>query len=282
MLACQDCERYLEAFLDQELDVKESLDMQAHLRECPACMELAEAERGCRRFVREQASETPLPKAMKLQMIRRAMDHATGRTVVAEPRVTWWEWLGTWIRPKDFALGMASAAAILLVLFGPFSLWSTGDHTAGKFHADKFLQEASMAYHANQRQPMPLEVAASDDKEVADWFSRKLTYSFKVPCITDNATKLLGGRLCRLLDRPSATFVYKRNGKDVMLFAFRGDGVSLPAKNLISVRKGKDLYFRDVSGRPVAAWQHGGIVYSMVGDLNREEILKIAETMHYR
>lgn len=282
MLACQDCERYLEAFLDQELGVKESLDMQVHLRECPACMELAEAERACRRFVREHVSEVPLPDAVKLKMIRRAMDGVTGRTAAAQPRTTWWEWLGTWIRPKDFALGMASAAAVLLVLFGPFSLWSKGDHTAENFHADKFLQEASMAYRANQRQPMPLEVSASDDKEVADWFSRKLTYSFKVPCITDNATKLLGGRLCRLLDRPSATFVYKRNGKDVMLFAFRGDGVSLPAKNLIPVQKGQDLYFRDVSGRPVAAWQHGGIVYSMVGDLNRDEILKIAKTMHYR
>ena len=280
MLGCQDCERYLEAFLDQELDVKESLDMQAHLRACPACMELAEAERACQRFVREQAAEAPMPEAMKLQIIRRAMN-GVAESPAAEPKVSWWEWLGTWIRPKDFALGMASAAAVLLLLFGPFSLGFKGDDTAEKFLADRFLQEASMAYRANQRQPMPLEVAASDDKEVADWFSRKLTYSFKVPCITDDATKLLGGRLCRLLDRPSATFVYKRNGKDVMLFAFRGDGVSLPAKNRIRVQD-QDLYFHNVSGRPVAAWQHGGMVYSMVGDLNRDDILKIAQTMHYR
>ncbi len=282
MLGCQDCERYLEAFLDQELEVKESLDMQAHLRSCPACMELAETERACRRFVREQVAEAPLPDVMKAKLLQRAMDGATGRTAVIEPRTTWWTWLSTWIRPKDFALGMASAAAVLLVLFGPFSWSSKSDDLAETFHADKFLQEASMAYRANQRMPMPLEVAASDDKAVADWFSRRLTYSFKVPCITDDATKLMGGRLCRLVDRPSATFVYKRNGKDVMLFAFRGDGVSLPAKNLIRVQEGKELYFHDVSGRPVAAWQHGGIVYSMVGDLNREDILKIAETMHYR
>ncbi len=281
MLACEDCERYLEAFLDQELDVKESLDMQAHLRDCSACMELAEAERACRRFVREHVAEPPLPDAVKLRMIRRAMDDATGRTV-AVPRTTWWEWLSTWIRPKDFALGMVSAAALLLVLLGPFSLFPKGDETAGNLHAHKFLQEASMAYRANQQMPMPLEVSDSDDKAVADWFSRRLTYSFKVPCITDNATKLLGGRFCRLVDRPSATFVYKRNGKDVMLFAFRGDGVSLPAKNRVRIQGGHDLYFHDVSGRPVAAWQHGGIVYSMVGGIDRDDILKIAKTMHYR
>jgi len=282
MLACQDCERYLEAFLDQELDVKESLDMQAHLRSCPACMELAEAERACRHFVRAQVAETPLPEAMKSKLVRRAIDAATRCTAAAASRATWWGKLGTWIRPKDFALGMASAAAVLLVLFGLFSFVPMGDDTAQKLHADKFLQDASMAYRANQREPMPLEVSTSDDKTVADWFSRRLTYSFKMPCIADDATKLMGGRFCRLLDRASATFVYKRNGKDVLLFAFRGDGVSLPAKNRIRVQEGQDLYFHNVSGRPVAAWQHGGIVYSMVGDLNRDEMVKIARTMHYR
>lgn len=281
MLACQDCERYLEAFLDQELDVKESLDMQAHLYSCPACRELADAERAYRRFVREHMYETPLPQAMKLQIIRCAIEGATGRTTAAEPRVTWWAWLVMWIRPKDFVLGMASATAVLFLLFGPFSWGPKGDDATGSFHADRFLQDASLAYRANQREPLPLDVSASDDKAVVDWFNRRLTYSFKVPCITDNATKLLGGRLCRLLDRPSATFVYKRNGKDVMLFAFRGDGVSLPEKNRIRVQN-QDLYFHNVSGRPVAAWQHGGIFYSMVGDLNRDDILKIARTMHYR
>jgi anti-sigma factor RsiW len=280
MLVCQDCESYLEAFLDQELSVKESLDMQAHLHSCSACMALVEAECAYRRVVHEQAYEAPLPDTIKLQLIRRAIDGTTVGVVTAESSASWWARLSTWIHPKDFALGMASAAVILL-LFSPFSWWLTTDDTTGNFHADRFLQDASMAYRANQRQPMPLEVSASDDKALAEWFSHRLTYSFKVPCITDNATKLMGGRLCRLLDRPSATFVYKRNGKDVMLFAFRGDGLSLPAKNRIRVQD-QDLYFHDVSGHPVAAWQHGGIVYSMVGDLNRDDILKIAKTMYYR
>ena len=281
MLACEDCERYLEAYLDQELDVTASLDMQAHLRACHACLALAEAERAFRRFVREQASEPPLPDALKVQLIRRAMDGAGGGAAAAQPAMAWWARLVEWIQPKDFALGMASAAVLLLLFMGPLSPRSKGGDAMGQFHADRFLQDASMAYRANQREPMPLEVANSDDKAVADWFRHRLTYSFKVPCITDAATKLMGGRLCRLLDRPSATFVYKRNGKDVLLFAFRGDDVSLPAKNRIRIRN-QDLYVHNVSGRPVAAWQQGGIVYSMVGDLNRDDLLQIARTMEYR
>lgn len=152
MFSCQDCERYLEAFLDQELDVKESLDMQAHLRDCPACMELAEAEHTCRRFVREQVQEASLPDAMKLQMIRRATQAVTNQRVVAEPQAAWWAWIARWIQPKGFALGVASAAAVLLVLYGPFASTSQSNDTT-----HRLLQDASMAYRANQLQPMPLD-----------------------------------------------------------------------------------------------------------------------------
>ena len=34
MLSCQECERYLPVFLDHALEVKESLDVQAHLQSC--------------------------------------------------------------------------------------------------------------------------------------------------------------------------------------------------------------------------------------------------------
>ena len=55
MLSCQDCEKYLEVYLDSELDIKESLDVEEHLRDCPACTSYAEAERLVRQFVHQQA-----------------------------------------------------------------------------------------------------------------------------------------------------------------------------------------------------------------------------------
>ena len=43
MLSCQDCEKYLHAFLDHVLDVKESLDIQEHLRLCAPCTNRVDA-----------------------------------------------------------------------------------------------------------------------------------------------------------------------------------------------------------------------------------------------
>ena len=48
MLSCQECERYLTVFLDHALEVKESLDVQAHLQSCFSCHDRAESERRLR------------------------------------------------------------------------------------------------------------------------------------------------------------------------------------------------------------------------------------------
>ena len=270
MLSCQDCEKYLEVFLDQALDVKESLDVEEHLRDCPDCTERAEAERLLRQFVRQQAREASLTPLAKLNMIRQAMDPP------ATP--SWWKRFLAWAHPWNFATGMATAAVALLLMLGS---WPFGDQTDDMTH--RYVQEASMAYQTYKNYSMPLEVKASDDKEVVAWFNQRMKRPLHVPCITDQATKLMGGRLCRLFDRKSATFVYKRNGRDIFLFAFHNDGVSISTKHKVRLPNQKqDVYFQTVEGRPVAVWQRGGIVYSMVGDLNHDDLIQVADTMHYR
>ncbi len=272
MLSCEDCENYLEAFLDQELDVKESLDVEAHLRHCPTCASYAEGEQLIRLFVREQSALTPLDEGRKLQIIRQAIEPT------AKPSL--WGRLWTWIHPLDFSLGMATAAAVLLLwVFNPLSLGSKPNDMTQKTH--RYVQEASMAYQTYKTQSMPLEVEDSNDKVVVAWFNRQMPQPLPVPCITDQATKLLGGRLCRLFDRKSATFVYKRNNADIFLFAFHGNNVALPGKHKVRLQD-QDMYVQEIEGRPVAVWHRGGVVYSMIGDVNRDDLLQVANTLHYR
>ena len=73
MLSCQDCEKYLDAFLDNALDVKESLDVQEHLHSCTPCTNRAAAERTLRAFIRQHATTPPLPEELKRRIVRQAM-----------------------------------------------------------------------------------------------------------------------------------------------------------------------------------------------------------------
>lgn len=269
MLSCYDCVRYLDAFLDNELGVKESLDIQEHMSACAACASRAEAERKLRAFVRQHAPVLPLPDEVKRRIIHQAVPSSVPQSGWARFRCA--------MHTRDFTMGMATAAAVLLLVFLGLFSWA--------FEKDdiiqKFVREASLAYQAYKTQQVPLEVQGSNDTVVVQWFNSRMGHQLKVPCITDGATKLLGGRLCRLLDRYSAALRYQRHGTDIYVFAFKGPGVSLPAKSLVHTKAG-DVYVHRIDGRLVALWQWGDTTYSMVGDLNRDDLLQVANTINYR
>ena len=267
MLSCQDCEKYLDAFLDNALDVKESLDVQEHLHSCTPCTNRAAAERTLRAFIRQHATTPPLPEELKRRIVRQAMQPPQSRR--------WGVPVSAIAHLRDFVMGVAAAAVLLLVFNAVFTA-SRGDEMT-----QKFVHETSVSYSIYKTQHMPPEVASADDKVVTQWFNNHMGYALKMPCITDAATKLQGGRLCRLLDRKSAALIYERNGVELLLFAFKGEQLSLPAKQMVRT-KDHVFYLQNVGGRPVAMWQHGGITYSLVSDIDSDELLKVATTINYR
>ncbi len=113
------------------------------------------------------------------------------------------------------------------------------------------------------------------------WFNDRMGLRLEVPRITDAATTLRGGRLCRLLDRKSAALIYQRNGVGLLLFAFKGEDILLPETQRVPAED-RGFYVRSVAGRPVAMWQRGGFTYSMVGDMDRDDLLRLAKTIEYR
>ena len=269
MLSCEQCRKYLTFFLDRALGVKESLDVQEHLQECPDCTDLAAAERTMRTVVRQQAAAAPLSEAEKRQLIRRAM----------HPRGHRWPWLVTLreaVQWRDVGLGVALAAAVLLVFLNPLR-----DLLHGNSAARKFVHETAMAYHTYLDQDVPMEVKTSDDGQLVRWANDVIGHSLYVPCITDKAAQLVGGRLCRLRDRKGLAMRYKHADADLLVFAFRDAALSLPARRMTPTKDGR-FYVQHVAGRPVILWQRAGVTYSMVGDIDRQALLRVAGSVRYR
>ena len=268
MLSCQECERYLPVFLDHALEVKESLDVQAHLQSCLLCTNRAESERRLRTFVRQFLDVPPPPEEFKRAIILRAMQD--------KQRCGWRAYLPAAICLRDFAMGVATAAVLALVVYGALpAFWSDYD-------IQKVVREASVAYGTYTTQHMPLGVVSADDSAVTQWLSTHMGYHIKMPCITDTSTQLLGGRVCRILDQKSAALIYQRHGVPIVLFAFRGDHMSLPVQKNILPNGQSRPHVRSVSGRPVVMWQRDGMVYSIVGDMHRDDLEQVAKTVQYR
>jgi anti-sigma factor RsiW len=173
-------------------------------------------------------------------------------------------------------MGMATAAILALVAYG------TLPDLSSDYDVQKVVREASLAYGTYTSQHMPLEVVSADDATVTQWLNTHMGYRIKIPCITDTATHLLGGRICRLLDRKSVALMYQRHGVPILIFAFRGDHMSLPTQKSPLPNGQTTVHMRYVSGRPVAMWQRDGVVYSMVGDVHHDDLMQVASTVNYR
>jgi anti-sigma factor RsiW len=210
----------------------------------------------------------PLDEAEKRRIVLQAV-RAGGKRIGGMRRRSTFQ-------PRDFVIGLVTAAALLLFVFKPFFFATDTDDMM-----QKFAHEASMTYGTYMTQQVPPEFVNADEKIVTNWLNTRMGFQLKMPCITDQATKLLGGRLCRLLDRKSAAMIYERNGANLLLIAFKGGHIAMPKKYKVQARD-LDLYIRTISGRPVAMWNHAGMTYSMVGDLDHDDLLQVAQTIDYR
>lgn len=268
MLSCEQCRKYLGFYLDQALGVKESLEVQEHLQDCQECTDLAAAECSLRAVVRQQAATEPLPEADKRRLIRLAMQEPSHNW-------SWLEKLRQAVQWRDAVLGAALTAAVLLVFLSPVR-----DLLSGHDAAHKFVHESALAYQTYLHHDVPMEVETNDDVHLARWANDVVERNFRVPCITDEAAQLVGGRVCRLRDRKGLAMKYRHQGSDLLVFAFRDASLSLPDRRMTPTEAG-DFYVRHVSGRPVILWQRAGVTYSLVGDIDHQALLQVAGTVRY-
>ncbi|MDE0208108.1 MAG: zf-HC2 domain-containing protein [Candidatus Tectomicrobia bacterium] len=268
MLSCEQCRKYLGFYLDQALGVKESLEVQEHLQDCQECTDLAAAECSLRAVVRQQAATEPLPEADKRRLIRLAMQEPSHNW-------SWLEKLRQAVQWRDAVLGAALSAAVLLVFLSPVR-----DLLSGHDAAHKFVHESALAYQTYLHHDVPMEVETNDDVHLARWANDVVERNFRVPCITDEAAQLVGGRVCRLRDRKGLAMKYRHQGSDLLVFAFRDASLSLPDRRMTPTEAG-DFYVRHVSGRPVILWQRAGVTYSLVGDIDHQALLQVAGTVRY-
>jgi len=183
-MSCQEAELLLHGYLDNELDLAHSLEIERHLGECTRCAHEWQEQLRLREALRTLAPRYTAPAPLR-------------RRIEGPRRQTW--------------IPMAAAAAVLIAAVG---LWTVPRGGSG---AEQEIAEAHirslMASHLT-------DVPSTDQHTVKPWFSGKLNFAPTVKDFADRGFALVGGRLDYLDGRPVAAIVYQRRKHIINAFTW--------------------------------------------------------------
>ena len=253
-MSCQEARSLLHAFLDDELDLTHSLDVQHHLDTCPACAREHAAQRALRGALRDEALYFRPPEGFTTRA--RAALRATAATVGAADRAGPAVGL-LWMRRVWLPSG--AAAALLAVV--AITIWRFGPGAPGP-SADDLLAQEVIASHIRSLMPGHLtDVPSSDQHTVKPWFNGRLDFSPPVKDLAGEGFPLTGGRLDYLGGRPIAALVYKRRQHIINLMVWPASSEA-DRSPTAAIRQGYHLLHL----------AHGGMIYWAVSDLNEDEM----------
>ncbi|HXM01998.1 MAG TPA: zf-HC2 domain-containing protein, partial [Chthoniobacterales bacterium] len=206
MMNCEEADRFLDAYLDGELDPAKRAELEEHLAGCAECQQKLDRLRQFREFFTANAPHYPAPPELKGKVLAR-IEVKRRSTLTALVRQPW--------------LYAAALLVVSLVL-----VWL-------KFFPDQPELIANQAV-ANYKRAALLErvcdVVSPDPGVVKPWFSGKLDFSPPVVLPGLNF-QMRGGRLDVLNNRKVAAITYKRDKDLITIFAWPGSGKPIPEKD---------------------------------------------------
>ncbi len=236
---CHEIHPMLHAYVDSELDLMPSLEVDRHLKTCAACTAMKRSLESLRANLRNSDLAYRAPNALRAR-IRQSI----AATSEEKPRHTSRPWV--W---QLLALGSIGFAVVTLML-----------QPAGISDRDRLADEAIAGHVRSLMAGHLMDVVSTDQHTVKPWFNGKIDFAPEVKDLAAQGFPLVGGRLDYLDGQTVAALVYNRNKHTINAFVW-------PAKTAASTttiqkRRGYTVINRDANG----------LHYCIVSDLNAKEL----------
>jgi anti-sigma factor RsiW len=240
-MRCNDTRELIGAYIDGELDLVRSLDVEGHLHECSGCSRDYEAHHSLHRMIRGGELYFDAPAGLERRIrksLNRANRSATRATVP-------WRW----------AIMAASAAAVLAILLYAGLILTS-------HQGRDLIARDVVSSHIRSLEPGHLyDVESNDQHNVKPWFNGKVDFSPPVKDLTDAGFALKGGRLDYIDNRQVADVVYGRRQHIINLYIW-------PSNN--ETGTGEEMTARQ--GYNMIHWSKEGMTFWAVSDLNFGEL----------
>ncbi len=243
-------ELLLQGYVDGELDLLNTLELEQHLQNCEVCSGEYQDSLALRSALQAPALYRRAPA--KLEKSIRASLRAS-RQVTPAPRRFSWLWAG-------LGAAVVVAAVAMVIWFGLRPM----------LVPDNSLAEEVLSSHVRSMMGNHLtDVASSNQHTVKPWFDGKLDFSPNVQDLASQGFPLVGGRLDYLDNRPVAALVYKRQLHIINLFIWPSTGPGVAPETL--TRQGYNMI----------EWTQSGMTYWAVSDLEISELRQFVQLIQH-
>jgi anti-sigma factor (TIGR02949 family) len=269
---CRAVEGFLQAYVDGELEGGEAAEMESHLAECESCARSARAQASFKDALRRagdsQRASARLREAVRARLADPDAFDALDDDETERPTK------GRWLTSSR---GIAAAAAVAGAM-----VW----FAAGGLHRPLFgprqlshqLIEDGVALHART---LPLDYVASDASAVQHWLQGKLDFGVQLPAF-QNAAALQGVRLSQLRARSAVSVAYQLPQASRRVTLLIVDDPEPEMAGTVRRVADREVWLSHARGYNVASWRRDEIVYSLISDLDEQDVLALARAAQDR
>jgi anti-sigma factor RsiW len=243
---CRDAQTLIESYVDGELDVVHTVEIEQHLGDCLICLPIHQDTLELRSRIRE---EVPYFRAspdlqQRIRAIAREKRAETSRSLVPL-----WAWSGA----------IAAGVLFAVITVGPVRM-------ASESSREQMITQEIVADHLRSLMANHLtDIASTDQHNVKPWFNGKLGFAPPVNDFAGEGFPLIGGRLDYLDGRPVAALVYQRRLHPINLFVWTAPE-KYADKATQQTRQGYSILF----------WTRDGMTYCAISDLTVDEMQTLA------
>lgn len=253
-LNCADADTALHAYIDGELTGADRDAYESHLRVCDACTEARRFQARFKAAIRGHLPRPSLPVGLRSRI-------ETALAAAPAPRRRWpWQ-----AHPRTFTVGMAAAAAVLLMVFN-----------LPRQTRSAVLEQAISTFHHN----VPMDVLSESCATVSDWFRGKVDFAFQ-PASGRTTARCQGGRLVNVRDRFGAYVVYDiPAGHRLGVMVVPSDDEPL-AGTRARVLQGRRAFVDSRRGVSTVVFRDSdGLDYVFTADLDEDALANWVETVY--
>jgi anti-sigma factor RsiW len=239
-MSCENNQALLSAYVDGELDLVQSLEIETHLETCQDCARIVQNQRTLGTALRAGSFYYHPPRHLQQRV----------RTSLRRPRRINWPIL--------------AVAASLLVAGIFFAFRPAPPSLVAQLIAQEVLDS-----HLRSLLPGHLaDVQSSDRHTVKPWFAGKLDFSPPVADFAAAGFPLTGGRIDSVNGRTVAVLVYQRGRHIINAYVWPSPGSPNSQINRASLQ-----------GYNILHWTHAGLQWWLASDLNSQELEDLANRL---